>query len=150
MKQRSAREAARHLTHRVRRPLANLSQRRLPVWAVLLACGGILAGAALLPSWPVDVQAFDSNVWKAAKAGSELRFPRQAMADDLIARRALLGRPRTDVERELGRPDRGGAAPQRAYYWTGPERRLISIDAEWLVVEYDDNGLVSRVLISSS
>jgi hypothetical protein len=59
------------------------------------------------------------------------------MADDLIARRTLIGKSRPDVDGLLGAADREDGRRERAYYWTGPERHFISIDSEWLTVWYD-------------
>jgi hypothetical protein len=71
------------------------------------------------------------------------------MADDLIARQGLIGKSRTEVEDLLGVPDRKEGRQERAYYWTGPERHFISIDSEWLTVQYDVDGVVTDVMLTS-
>ena len=65
------------------------------------------------------------------------------MVDDLIERISLRGRTRAQVVELLGEP------PKTEYfndfdlvYWLGPERGIMSIDSEWLVMKLDQNGLV--------
>jgi hypothetical protein len=65
------------------------------------------------------------------------------MADGLLRSQTLLGKSRTEIEALLGPPtstdkfrDSGLA------YWLGPERGFISIDYEWLTLNFDQTGKV--------
>lgn len=85
---------------------------------------------------------FDAAAW--ALDADYGRGPRLEMADRLVARSALLGRTRAEVVAQLGEP------PPTAYfsdwdlvYWLGPERGLLSIDSEWLVVRFSSAGTAS-------
>jgi len=53
---------------------------------------------------------------------------------------ALLGEPVTDAKR-MGNPD--------LLYVLGPERGLFSIDYEWLLIDFDPAGKVSKVVVAS-
>lgn len=106
----------------------------------------ILCALAAWRSW-FPGTAFDPAVWHDeahVKQGARLQ-----MADRLIARQALLGRTRAKVVTMLGEP------PETAYfanwdlvYWLGPERGLMSIDSEWLVMRLGHDGKVveSRIV----
>jgi hypothetical protein len=64
--------------------------------------------------------------------------------DDLIAHTPIRGRSRADIVALLGEPSK--TAYFKDYdlvYWLGPERGLMSIDSEWLVMRLDSLGRVS-------
>lgn len=66
------------------------------------------------------------------------------MVDDLLATGRLPGRPRAVVAALLGEPR--PTSYFREYdlvYWLGPERGVISIDSEWLVLTLDAAGRVA-------
>lgn len=74
-------------------------------------------------------------------------FGRQAirgcMVDDLLVVHELRGRTRAELVALIGEP------PPTDYlkdfdlvYWLGPERGLIGIDSEWLVIRLDKSGRV--------
>ena len=79
---------------------------------------------------------FDAAGWQDdANVGSGIR---QAIADRLLARRALIGKTRTEVVDLLGEP------PPTEYfsdwdlvYWLGFERGFFGNDSEWLVLQFD-------------
>lgn len=67
------------------------------------------------------------------------------MVDALLARQELRGRTRPEVVALLGEPDRTDYF--RGYdlvYWLGPERGLMSIDSEWLVIRLDRAGRITE------
>jgi hypothetical protein len=69
------------------------------------------------------------------------RGVRLAMADRLIARRALNGKTRAEVVEMLGEPpDTGYFRNWDLVYWIGPERGLFGIDSEWLVARLGRDG----------
>ena len=70
------------------------------------------------------------------------------MVDDLLARYELVGMTRAAVDELLGVP------PDTAYftdfdyvYWLGRERGFISIDSEWLCLDFEDGVVVDARLM---
>lgn len=93
-------------------------------------------------------QTFDSQRW-IQNDRSDFMWPtRLTMVDDLLAHQPLTGISRDSVEALLGPPD---STP----YWKdwdlvyrlGPERGLIRLDSEWLVLRLDANGRVTEYSI---
>ncbi|MBD1864951.1 MULTISPECIES: hypothetical protein [Trichocoleus] len=67
------------------------------------------------------------------------------MVDDLLKRHTLAGKSRSEVIALLGQP--GTTDYFQDYdlvYWLGPERGLMSIDSEWLIIRLDAQGRVSE------
>ena len=91
---------------------------------------------------------FDAALWRDTIRVQSAEAPRGCMVDDLLARRPLVGETRAAVVALLGEP-----APTpyfRHYdlvYWLGPERGLMSIDSEWLVMRLDPRGRVSEARV---
>lgn len=84
---------------------------------------------------------FDPGVWQAdAATGSG---PRLRMADRMIARRALEGLSRTELIAKLGPPDSHIFPGYDMIYLLGPERGFVSIDSEWLAVQFGADGRVT-------
>ena len=68
------------------------------------------------------------------------------MVDDLLERYELRGMTRAEVVALIGEPPKSDFF--RSYdlvYWLGPERGLIGIDSEWLVMKLDANRRVTSV-----
>jgi len=84
--------------------------------------------------------AFDAAVWNDPDRCCTAPYPRQAMADDLIATGRLLGLRRDQVVALLGQPEPGRSDADRLEYFTGPERGFMPIDSEWLRIELDASG----------
>ena len=75
-----------------------------------------------------------------------LNYPeeRVKIVDDLFRKQALVGLSKDKVIDLLG-PETENAyfkEPGNMVYYLGPERGLISVDSEWLVIELDDNVVV--------
>jgi hypothetical protein len=105
---------------------------------------GALRRAVLpLPLDRCQTRRFEASAWRdSAQAYSDAAV-RGCMVDDLLARRELLGRSRAEVVALLGEPRRTDYF--REYdlvYWLGPERGLMSVDSEWLVLRLDRSGRV--------
>jgi hypothetical protein len=104
---------------------------------------GLLAVVAALMVWRTWLpgRAFDPVSWR--DESQVQRGVRLGMADWLIARRTLLGKTRAEVVELLGEPPPTGYfGDWDMVYWLGPERGLISIDSEWLVLRLAQNGRV--------
>jgi hypothetical protein len=78
-------------------------KRQLSPLVVLLLLGVFVAGILKSCSAPSPKQ-FDSREWKSGSSSS-----RGAQVEDLIARKILLGKSRSDVQALLGQPDDQGA-----------------------------------------
>jgi hypothetical protein len=67
------------------------------------------------------------------------------MVDWLFWTKKLDGRTRAEVIALLGPPDGGDyfREPDNLVYWLGPERGIMSIDSEWLVIRIGPDGRVS-------
>jgi hypothetical protein len=87
---------------------------------------------------------FESEKWKARSHDDGVWWPtRLRMADDLVRRRILDGRPRGEVEQLLGpRDETRKFGAWHLVYYLGPERSLFSVDSEWLVVRLNGRGVV--------
>lgn len=65
------------------------------------------------------------------------------MVDDLLERHQLTGMGRAEVVAILGEPDRTPYFREwDMIYWLGPERGLLGIDSEWLVLRVDERHRV--------
>lgn len=125
---------------------------RTLVLSVLVAGGVVLALPYLLLGGAVAYEAggeylsrtsFDSATWQ----DSVLVFSREPirirMVDDLLERHQLTGMGRAEVVAILGEPDRTPYFREwDMIYWLGPERGLLGIDSEWLVLRVDERHRV--------
>ena len=78
---------------------------------------------------------FDSRRWKEEK-GSVHWPTRLRMIDDLLGKHLLEGKKKEDIVALLGPSDKTPYFQEYdMVYWLGPERGLIRIDSEWLVLK---------------
>lgn len=109
---------------------------------VALAAVGAAFGAIGLIDWSRGGD-FDPDGWQdpaLIKRGIRLR-----MADDLIARDLLRGKTRAEVIEMLGEPTESRSFDDwDMAYQLGPERGLIRLDYEWLVVRLGADGQVAE------
>lgn len=76
---------------------------------------------------------------------------RTAIVDDLLAKHEFAGMTEEEVAALLGEPNNDYGyfnADNRYVYYMGPERGLISIDSEWLILDFTD-GVVSNSYITT-
>ena len=111
--------------------------------ALTLVVGGWLFLRSLSPMSRCSERRFTSARWKDTTAAFGPKAVRGCLVDDLVRRHELRGRTRADIVALLGEP------PNTDYfrdydlvYWLGPERGLMSIDSEWLVMRLDASGRV--------
>lgn len=84
---------------------------------------------------------FDRSVWLRVETTSD--SPRLRMADGLLRSRVLLGKSRAEIEAMLGPPKSTDYFRDSGLvYWLGPERGFMSIDSEWLTLDFDPAGRV--------
>ncbi len=87
---------------------------------------------------------FSSTAWQSEAEWHGV-LGRGCVVDDYLRRHAPVGRSREDIVRELGQPRPTDYF--REYdlvYWVGPERGVVAIDSEWLVLRFDTAGRVSE------
>lgn len=93
---------------------------------------------------------FNSEVWRN---GDNYEFssdaPRLRMADAIIDSGVLIGKTKVEVDNMLGpQTNTDYFRPQYKYvYWLGAERGWMSIDSEWLVLNFGSDGTVSEARI---
>jgi hypothetical protein len=96
---------------------------------------------------------FDSAIWKSQSSVKHdpLWPPRLTMVDDLMSSRRLDGLTEAAVQELLGPPQEKGfpldVSPEDTHYYLGPERGLIRIDSEWLVIRLSSDRKVERYWI---
>ena len=128
---------------RVYRPLAFVAGA---VSVYLLALGLLLFGPAL--SDHRHRTAFDAANWRANARADPMYPARLTMVDDLLARGLLERATRDSVTRLLGPRDSTSYFQEwELVYWLGPERGLIRIDSEWLVIAFGADDRVSAARI---
>lgn len=121
-------------------------------WRPKLGC--LLAGCLalgipvlILALWtmtpPLPLRAFDAAAWRAVSRSDD--FSRQEMVGSLLWSDTIEGMSRAEVLALLG-PDCecGYFAEWDLVYWLGPERSLVGIDSEWLVIDFDAAGRYDR------
>jgi len=96
----------------------------------------------------LPVRTFDSDRWKQAeRLDDQVRIQ---MIEHPMWSGKLDGMSRTELLALLGAPSNVGYVRDRDYvYWLGNERSLLSLDSEWLVVDVDASGRVSRYEVVS-
>ena len=113
-----------------------------------LGCLGVLALAVAAlgigGAWEfgyLPVQPFSSSKWKEpANEGVRL-----SMVDALVRTHRLNGMHRDEVIDLLGPPpDTDYFRDWDAVYWLGPERGLMRIDSEWLVLKFGPDDRVTE------
>lgn len=124
---------------------------------MLLAGGAILAvsypflalaGILVRDSWQTwqrcrGYTQFTPQAWQDETLMYDPRYVRLCMVEDLLAQEILMGRSRSEVMALLGEPDPpNGFQEYDLIYILGPERSFISIDYEWLVINFDPQGTV--------
>jgi hypothetical protein len=135
-----------------------MTTRRRLVWALAIVLGVPAALYGLGWAYVVAVPRaddlrhrlpFDAEAWKSHSADDGPEWPtRLRMVDSLVDRRQLDGLTRERVEQLLGPADRTSKwRDWDLVYHLGPERGLIRIDSEWLVIRFDARGAVAAYRI---
>lgn len=112
----------------------------IPYIAIILLLFG---RPALEPIFRVD---FNSTKWKQAEQKDE--SIRIRMVDDLLSQHNLTGKSRSEIDSLLGTPEKTNYFQDYDYvYWLGPQRGLIPIDSEWLVIKFKNNIVVDARIV---
>src|SRR5262245_45306517 len=126
--------------------------KKVHVASVVAAVAIALYGGAWVvlphPEIPRSL-AFDEASWRQGQtAVTNQNAPRLPSADGLLASGILNGKPKEEVLNILGPvTDTNKFADHGLVYWLGPERGFISIDSEWLVIDFDSSGRVSKATL---
>lgn len=106
---------------------------------VEIAKDDLFAGEEIRP------QAFETDAWQ--RQASSYDGTRQAMIQDLLATRPLMGMPESSVLELLGTPNTAPwASASTMIYRLGPEPGPFSVDDEWLILRME-GAHVSKVSI---
>lgn len=91
---------------------------------------------------------FNSERWKDDTTQCPNDAIRVCMINDLLHRYKLVGMTRTELEKLLGKPPPTNYFRDYEYvYWLGPERSYMSIDSEWLCINFkNDKVSDARIL----
>ncbi len=108
--------------------------------AALVACAGWAYWFLAPPGRP-----FDAAAWHLADPLDT--NTRSRMADRLLAENALLGLTRGEVVAMLGEPGAGYPDWDMAYR-LGPERTLLPLDDEWLMLRLGRDGRVADARVA--
>ena len=92
---------------------------------------------------------FEKEVWMNGTNESQMLFPRQGMADHLIAEETLRGMGKKEVLEMLGKPafDNIRWSDNETFalvYKLGPERGFMSVDSEWLAIQFGKDEKVTH------
>ena len=112
----------------------------------------LLGHLVLRPSFDnyMNQENFDAVVWRNSDEVSEdFMWPHKLkMADSLIESKILDGLNKKEVIRLLGTPTSDFSPEYKIqdeiYYRLGPERGLMRIDSEWLLITFDENEKVKK------
>ena len=122
----------------------------------ILGCLGIVAAVILavvtayrFETGYLSLRSFDANAWRNVQTVHDER--RLHMVDALMRGRQLDRLKRAQVLKLLGPPETKtnmGESESDLVYWLGPERGLIRIDSEWLVIGFGPDDRVSRYRVT--
>lgn len=125
--------------------------RRRYVWGCLAtAVAGLLAlvVAYWFETGYLPVRKFDAAAWRQVQRSDDKT--RIQMVESLRWSGRLDGLTRSEVVALLGPPNDDGYSTHdwEMVYWLGPERSLMSIDSEWLVIRLGKDGRVSEYTLA--
>jgi len=113
---------------------------------IAIAVVGLLGTAFVAKQTLYPGIAFDSASWRDERSLHD--GTRERMADRLVGRHTLQGKTRSEVVSLLGEPPPTGYfSDWDLVYFLGPERGFWSIDSEWLVVRFGQDGRVAEFRI---
>lgn len=123
------------------------SSRRWGCWLALLGLIGLLSVKYAFLTGYLPMRAFDAAVWRQVRTADN--HVRVRMIESLLHGGQLDGLTRPQVIALLGEPDGGSYFKEwDLVYWLGPERGLMGIDSEWLVVRFGPDGRVSEYRVA--
>jgi len=120
-------------------------------WGCLIAFVGVmllcLAAYAFMSGY-LPFQLFNSQRWQQVERSDD--YTRLRMIEPLMRSGRIDGATRSEVISLLGHPDDTNYFRDWDFvYWLGPERSLLSLDSEWLVIRFGESGIVSEYCVVS-
>jgi hypothetical protein len=124
--------------------------RRRYGWGCLASVAAVLVAIAVAYCFRtgyLPMRTFDAVAWRQVqRADDETRLQ---MVESLLRSGRLNGLTRAQAVALLGPPDGGDYfSDWDLVYWLGPERGMIRIDSEWLVIRFDQHGRVSQYKVA--
>ena len=118
-------------------------RRRWGCWfAPLLVALALTTGYGFLTGY-LPIQAFDAEKWRQVRSIDN--HARLRMVEWLVRSGELDGLNRAQLLELLGQPDGGPYFEDWSLvYWLGPERGLMGMDSEWLVLRIGPDGRVAE------
>lgn len=121
--------------------------RNMNRWMIIVVVCGVLGGGyglARLSAGDAEAKLdFDRKTWTSETRIYEEDAPRRAMIDAVLARLGP-GMSREAVTELLGPPtDTPYFRDHNLVYWLGQGGNGLSVDSAWLLVDFEDGGLVS-------
>jgi outer membrane protein assembly factor BamE (lipoprotein component of BamABCDE complex) len=110
------------------------------VFALAAGCSSASGGnsAVAAPVYQEDAMRFDRAKWVDEVNAYKVPYPRQQMMKSLKADTLKIGMPKAEVIALLGEKTKTDKfASHGLVYWIGPEPGAISIDSQWLVIDFD-------------
>jgi len=113
---------------------------------VVMIVGLILFGSQIQNL--LKQQSFDSSAWIAQEKQDPEWPARLTMIDDLMERQLLDSKSKEQVFAMLGAGETSGYWHNwDVHYWLGPERGVVRLDSEWLVIQFNKEGRVAKYAI---
>lgn len=132
-------------------PFSHDMPRRWTLYRMLavVVIGAIVCGMIVYVLSPPGPLKFDTATWSDTSLGpKKLGEARWRMHEDLLANHLRVGMSRAEVARLLGPPTRWDNVHEGfSEYDLGPNHSLFPIDDDWLVINFDNKGVVSDVVI---
>jgi hypothetical protein len=123
-------------------------RRPLITWTIVTAALAVVAFAISI--WlTMTPLPFDRTQWDAT-LNSRSDTTRHRMADGLVQSKGLVGKSRSEIVEMLGPPDTRTLWPELwdANYYIGPCRHIVGVDTEFLVLKFDDSGILTAAAIT--
>jgi hypothetical protein len=106
----------------------------------------LIAAAGAIVMWsPLP---FVATFWNVQGEPAAFLNARHRVADRLASSGRLIGKTRDEVVAQLGMPTATDKFTDHGLvYVLGPERGYISIDYEWLIIDFDSSGKVRAAAV---
>lgn len=121
--------------------------RRAPI--VVLIGGSVFAAIAIWASGVLSedgdkMTKFERAIWTDEAASYAEPYPRFDMAQDLLSNELVAGTTRDAVVALLGpATDTPYFADRGLVYWLSQSRSGLGVDSHWLVIDFDDDGMLT-------
>jgi outer membrane protein assembly factor BamE (lipoprotein component of BamABCDE complex) len=122
--------------------------KRVYIIPLMIVVALVTVAAFLKTGGAGMAQGFSRDVWTSENRIYDEDYPRLQMIDDVLARLAR-GMSRADVEVLLGEPtDTPYFRQHDLVYWLGQQSGKLMVDSSWLVIDFDEGGLVSARMVT--